>query len=84
LNSRASVRSQTSSSPGCFDGLAPALQLAEVVGAEALPAGAAVDERIGEAGEVARRLPRARVLDDRRVERDDVVALLDHRLPPLR
>src|SRR5829696_3877903 len=43
---------------------------------------AAVDERVGEAGEVPRRLPRARMLDDRRVERDDVVALSDHRLPP--
>ena len=54
----------------------------EVVGAEALLARAAVDERVGEAGEVAGGLPRARVLDDRRVERDDVVAVADHRLPP--
>jgi hypothetical protein len=53
-----------------------------VVGAEPLAARLAVDQRIGEAGEVARRLPGARVLDDRRVERDHVVALLDHRLPP--
>ena len=63
-------------------GLAPARQVAEMVGAEALAARLAVDERVGEAREVARRLPRARVLDDRRVERDDVVALLDHRPPP--
>jgi hypothetical protein len=42
----------------------------------------ALHERIAEAGEVAGGLPGARVLDDRRVERDDVVALLDHRLPP--
>jgi hypothetical protein len=62
--------------------LAPALELVEVVGAEALAAGLAVDERVGEARQVAGGLPRARVLDDRRVERDDVVALLDHRLPP--
>ena len=55
----------------------------EVVGAEAQLAGAAVDERVGEALEVARRLPRARVLEDRRVERHDVVALADHRPPPL-
>ena len=63
---------------------AAALESLEVVGAEALLAGAAVDQRVGEAGEVAAGLPRARVLDDRRVERDDVVAVLDHRLPPLR
>ena len=63
-------------------GLAPAWRLGEMVGAEALLAGAAVDQRVREPGEVARGLPRARVLDDRRVERDDVVALLDHRLPP--
>ena len=55
----------------------------EVVGAEALLARAAVDERVGEAGEVAAGLPHARVLEDRRVERDDVVALLEHRAPPL-
>jgi hypothetical protein len=58
------------------------LDLGEVVGAEALLARAAVDERIGEPGEVAGRLPRARMLDDRGVQRDDVVALLDHRPPP--
>jgi len=54
----------------------------QVVGAEATLAGAALHQRVAEAGEVARRLPCARVLDDRRVERHDVVALLDHRLPP--
>src|SRR3954452_21459999 len=54
-----------------------------MVGAEALLAGLAVHERVGEAGEVPARLPRARVLDDRRVQSDDVVALEDHRLPPL-
>src|SRR6185312_5341576 len=43
----------------------------EVVGAEALLARAAVDERVGESGEVPGGLPGARVLDDRRVERDD-------------
>ena len=40
-------------------------------------------ERIGEPGQVPARLPRPRVLDDRRVERDHVVALLEHRPPPL-
>src|SRR5205085_4092118 len=35
-------------------------------------------------GQVAARLPGPRVLDDRRVERDDVIALLEHRPPPLR
>ena len=68
---------------GVLRRLAPALRLVEVVGAEPQLARAAVDQRIGEAGEVAARLPGARVLDDRRVERDDVVALLQHRPPPL-
>jgi hypothetical protein len=43
----------------------------------------ALDEGIGEAGEVPGCLPDLRVLDDRRVESDDVVALLKHRPPPL-
>ena len=68
---------------GVLRWFAPAWQLAEVVGAEALLAGAAVDQRVGEAGEVAGGLPHARVLEDRRVDRDDVVALLKHRAPPL-
>ena len=55
----------------------------DVVGAKAQLAGAAVDHRVGEAGEVPRRLPDPRVLDDRRVDRDDVVAVLEHRAPPL-
>src|SRR6185503_18929362 len=63
-------------------GLAPALFLSEVVGTEALLAGAAVDEWIGEPRDVARRLPDLRVEDDRGVEGDDVVALLHHRLEP--
>ena len=52
--------------------------------AEAVLAGAAVDERVREAGQVAAGLPHAGVLDDRAVEGDDVVAILEHRLPPLR
>src|SRR5581483_2827904 len=63
--------------------LAPALGLVELVGPETQLACAAVDERIGEAGQVPARLPRPGVLDDRGVERDDVVALLEHRAPPL-
>ena len=68
---------------GVLGGLDRALQVAEVVGAEALLAVPAVDERVGEAGEVAAGLPHARVLEDRRVQGDDVVALLEHRAPPL-
>ena len=92
LNSRASVRSQSWCSPGSFDGAWPQRtrgawrsrpRLLEVVGAEARLQVAAVDQRVGEARQVARGLPRARVLDDRRVEGHHVVALLDHRLPPL-
>ena len=59
-----------------------ALRVLEVVGAEALLAELAVDERVGEAADVAGRLPDLRVEDDRRVERDDVVALLHHRRQP--
>ena len=62
---------------------APALQLRQVVRAEALAARAAVDQRIGEPRQVARGLPHARVLQDGRVDRHDVVALLQHRPPPL-
>ena len=58
------------------------LRVGDVVCPEAELAGAAVDERIGEAGHVARGLPHARVQDERGVERDDVFALLHHRLEP--
>ena len=65
--------------------LALGLLLAEVVLAPALLALAeALHEGVGEALQVARRLPGARVHEDRRVEGDDVVALLDHGPPPLR
>jgi hypothetical protein len=60
-----------------------AVRVLEVVGAEAELAGAAVDHRVGEAPDVARGDPDLRVEDDRRVERDHVVSLLDHRAPPL-
>ncbi len=55
----------------------------EVVGTEAQLAGAAVDHRVGEAGDVARCDPDLRVQDHGGVERDHVVALLDHRALPL-
>ena len=42
--------------------------------AEAMLAVAAVDHRVGEAGDVAGGLPDPRVHDDRRVDADDVVA----------
>ena len=59
-------------------------RLAQMVLAPApLALAEALDERVGEALEVARGLPDPRVLEDRRVERDDVVALLQHRPPPL-
>src|SRR4029450_10206397 len=60
------------------------LFLAQLVLAPALLALAeALDERVGEAGEMPGRLPDRGVLDDRRVQRDDVFALLQHRPPPL-
>jgi hypothetical protein len=52
-----------------------------VVGAKTVLAGAAVDERVAEARDVTRGFPRARVLDDRRVEQQDVAALA-HRVEP--
>src|SRR4029078_970344 len=67
---------------GALAGSAPALFVSEVVGAEALLAGAAVDERIGEPRDVARGLPDLRVEDDRGVEGDAVVPLLHHPLGP--
>ena len=64
--------------------LAFGLHLAQMVLAEALLALAqALDERVAEALQVAGRLPSLRVHQDRGVQRDDVVALLDHRARPL-
>ena len=84
LNSRASVRSHVAvPRPAASRASGRAARVLELVGAEALLAGAAVDERVGEPREVAARLPHPRVLEDRRVERDDVVALGEHRPPPL-
>ena len=82
LKSRGSVRSHSLYSPGCFDGRLPHGALREVVGAEAQLAGAAVDHRVGEAADMARGDPDLRMQDHGRVERDHVVALLDHRALP--
>src|SRR5262249_55874125 len=54
----------------------------QLVGSEALPAVAAVDERIREGGDMAARLPALGRHEDRRVETDDVVTQLHHRAPP--
>jgi len=59
-----------------------ALAVGELVLAEAKLAGAAVDEWICEAADVARCLPHSRVEDDRRIEGDDVVSLAQHRPQP--
>ena len=53
-----------------------------IVGTKALLAVLAIDERIGEAGDVAARLPHPRMHQDRRVEPLDVVARAHHRVPP--
>src|SRR4029079_495602 len=52
-----------------------AVRKLELVGPEAVLAHAAVDHRVGEAGDVARRFPDARVEDDGGVKADDVAAL---------
>ena len=62
--------------------LPAALRVLELVGAEAQLAGAAVDERVREALDVARSLPDPRMEDHRGVDQHDVVALLHHRLEP--
>ena len=84
LNWRGSVRSHCSVSPGCLLGRCPHWASLELVGSVAALAEAAVDERVGEAGDVPRSLPDGGVEDDRRVEGDDVVPLAHHRLEPAR
>src|SRR5262249_60229094 len=64
--------------------LAAAARQLELVGSEAELAGGAVEERVCEAGDMPGRLPDAGVEDDRRVEGDDVVPLLNHRAEPER
>jgi hypothetical protein len=63
-------------------GFVPTLGPVELVCPVASLAESAVDEGIGEPGHVTRCLPYGGVQDDRRVERDDVVPFLDHRLEP--
>jgi hypothetical protein len=59
-----------------------ALGVLELVGPEAPLARAAVHQRIDEPRDVPRRLPHARMHEDRRVEPLDVVPRADHRRPP--
>src|SRR5262249_56255253 len=61
-----------------------ALRLSESICAVTALAEPAVDERVGEPRYVTGGFPDGRVEDDRRVERDDVVALAHHRLHPAR
>ncbi len=58
------------------------LVLDELVLAVAVMAGKTFDQRIGERGHVAARLPHPGRHDDRRLHTDDVVARLDHGTPP--
>jgi hypothetical protein len=53
-----------------------------VVLAEAVVAAGALDERVGEAGDVPGRLPHERRHDDGGLEAHDIVAELDHAAPP--
>ncbi len=63
-------------------GLAGRALDARVVRAEAVLAVPAVDQRVGEAGDVAGRLPDPRVHQDRGIEALDVVPRVDHGVPP--
>src|SRR5262245_36284393 len=59
------------------------VRLLQVVGPEALVTRGALGQRVHKGLKVARRRPDLLVEDDRGVQADDVVALLDHRAPPL-
>ena len=59
------------------------VRLDEVIGPEALVAGHAFRQRVGELGDVAAGLPHLAGQDHRGVEAHDVVAFLHHRAPPL-
>ncbi len=59
------------------------LRIVELVEPEPVVAVRALDERVGERGDVTRRHPHVGSLEDRRVDADDVVAQLHHRPPPL-
>src|SRR6185369_17172191 len=58
-------------------------RLFQMIRTESLVAGLALGQRVDEFGDVAGRLPDLAGQDDRGVQADDVVALLDHRAPPL-
>ncbi len=53
-----------------------------IVGAKAVLAMSAINQRIGEAGDVSRRLPYLRMHEDRGVEPLDVIAGVNHGVPP--
>ena len=54
----------------------------QLIRPETLLAHFAVDQRIGEAGDVTRRLPDLGMHDDGRLDADDVVAAANHVVPP--
>ena len=58
------------------------MRIVELVGTETELAGPAVDERVGEPLDVPGGDPDLGVEDDRRVEGDDILALLDQRPLP--
>src|SRR5262249_17582165 len=63
-------------------GLQWTLGASDVVGAEALFALAAVDQRVGETGQVTGGLPHPGVHEDRAIDADDIIARLHHIAPP--
>jgi hypothetical protein len=65
------------------DALLPRVRLLQVVGAKALVAGLAFHQRVDELRDVSGGLPDRARKNDRGVQADDVVAPLDHGLPPL-
>src|SRR5690606_21717745 len=85
LATRAAVRTRDLGQVVLGDLLASALGvlLSELIGAEAVVAGSALHQRIVERVDVAGRHPHLPGQDDRRVQADDVVPALHHRLPPL-
>ena len=83
LNRRGSVSVPFDPHTGhCASGCPGRALDALVVGPEAVLALLAVHQRIGEAGDVAGRLPDPRMHQDRGIEPLDVVAGMDHRPPP--
>ena len=81
--SRGAVSSQAVPLARPLARLLRAPRVRQLVGPEPALAGLAVDQRIGEAGDVAARLPHPRMHQDRRVEPLDVVARAHHRVPPV-